>query len=110
MKIVLHLVQLLFTLAPIGGFWLWWVLDHVGHGLRPEGGFLRWWHDLEGQPEFFLLFAQLAYPLFWWLSRKVAWTGIWRTWRTIHLWLVLLLLLAVGIGWLATPDLGGHWG
>jgi hypothetical protein len=26
------------------------------------------------------------------------------------LWLVLLLLLAVGIGWLATPDLGGHWG
>ena len=105
-----RLLQVLFTVALVGGFWLWWVLDHVGHGHRPESGFLRWWHELDGQPEFYLLIGQLAYPVYWWLSRKLRWSAFWSTWRATHLALVLLLLLLTGLMWLATPDLGGHWG
>ncbi len=103
-------LQLLFTVALVVGFRLWWVLDHVGHGYPPNGVFLRWWHDAEGQPEFHLLFAQLAYPLYWCSSRKLPWSAFWRTWRMVHLALVLMLLLATGLAWLTTPDLGGHWG
>jgi NhaP-type Na+/H+ or K+/H+ antiporter len=110
MNHLLRVIQILFSISLVSGFWLWWMLDHVGHGYRPESGFLRWWHDLEGQPEFLLLLVQLAYPLNWWLSRNLSWSAFWRTWRTIHLALVLLLLLAIGLAWLATPDLGGHWG
>lgn len=105
-----RLILLLFALALMGGFWLWWTLDHVGHGHPPEGGFLQGWHELDGQPEFLLLFAQLAYPVYGWLTKGLGWSPFWRTWRMIHLVLVLLLLLATGIGFLATPDLGGHWG
>ena len=110
MRSFFMLLQVLFTTALVGGFWLWWQLDHVGHGMPPEDGFLRWWHDLEGQPEFYLLFIQLAYPLLWWVSRGIAWSAFWRNWRSVHLALVLLLLLATGLLFLATPDLGGHWG
>ena len=110
MRSLLLLLQLLFTTALVGGFWLWWMLDHVGHGYPPEGGFLRWWHELDGQPEFYLLFAQLIYPLYWRISRDIGWSPFWRTWRAIHFVLVILLVLAVGLLWLATPDLGGHWG
>lgn len=107
----LCLVQGLFSVALTGGFYLWWVLDHTRHGLRPqEEGFLRWWHGLEGQPEFLLLFVQVLYPLLWWLSRKLPWPPFWRTWRNVHLALVLLLVLATGLLWLTTPELGGHWG
>lgn len=104
------LLQVLFTTALVGGFWIWWVLDHVGHGIRPESGFLLWWHELEGQPEFHLLLGQLAYPIYWWFTRSIAWSAFWLTWRVMHLALVLLLILATGLLWLATPDLGGHWG
>lgn len=100
----------LFTAALLSGFWLWWMLDHVGHGYPPESGFLRWWHDLGGQPEFLLLLAQLAYLPYWWFTRRSPWSRFWRIWRDVQLALVLLLLLSVGIGFLATPDLGGHWG
>ena len=105
------LLQVLFSVALTGGFWLWWVLDHVGHGYPPqEAGFVRWWHGLDGQPEFYLLLVQVLYPLLWWLSRKLPWTPFWRVWRTVHLALVLLLMLVTGLLFLATPDLGGHWG
>lgn len=107
----LCLMQVLFSVALTGGFYLWWMLDHTGHGLRPhEESFLRWWHGLEGQPEFELLLVQVLYPLLWWLSRKLPWPPFWRAWRNVHLALVLLLVLATGWLWLATPDLGGHWG
>ncbi len=107
----LCLLQALFSLALTLGFYLWWVLDHTGHGYPPEKpGFLRWWQGLEGQPEFYLLEAQLLYPLLWWLSRKLPWSVFWRAWRMVHLVLVLLLLLSTGLLWLATPDLGGNWG
>jgi hypothetical protein len=107
---LLRLIQLAFTVSLLGGFWIWWMLFHVWNGYPPDGGFLLWWHDLGEQLEFHLLEAQLAYPLYWWLSRKQTWSNFWRTWRMIHLALVLLLLLATGLAWLATPDLGGHWG
>ena len=110
MRSLFILLQVIFTTALIGGLWLWWQLQHVLSGYPPDGGFLLWWHELEGQPEFHLLFIQLAYPLLWWVSRGIAWSTFWRTWRSTHLALVLLLLLATGLLWLATPDLGGHWG
>ena len=78
MRALLLLLQLLFTTALVGGFWLWWMLDHVGHGYPPEGGFLRWWHELDGQPEFYLLFAQLIYPLYWRINRDIGWSPFWR--------------------------------
>ncbi len=106
----LYLLQTLFSVALTVGFYLWWALDHVGHGYPPEAGFLRWWHGLEGQPEFHLLLVQLLYPLLWWLTRKAPWPPCWRAWRSVHLVLVLLLVLATGLLWLATPDLSGHWG
>lgn len=105
-----RLLLVLFSVSLVGGFWLWWMLHHVGHGYPPEAGFLRWWHELDGQPEFHLLFVQLAYPLHHWLTRKLDWSPFWRIWRWIQLALVLLLILATGLAWLATPDLGGHWG
>lgn len=107
---LLKLLQILVSVSLIGGLWLWWTLHHVGHGYPPEGGLLRWWHSLEGQPEFHLLFAQLAYPLYWWLSRKLPWSAFWRAWRNAHLALVILLVLATGLALLATPDMGGYWG
>jgi hypothetical protein len=107
---VLRLLQVLVSGALVGGFWLWWVLDHVGHGIRPESGFLRWWHELDGQPEFYLLLVQLAYPVYWWFSRNLPWTRFWRGWRTVHFVLVVILYAMTGLLWLATPDLGGHWG
>ena len=70
-----RLLQVLFTVALVGGFWLWWVLDHVGYGYPPEDDFLRWWHELDGQPEFYLLIGQLAYPVYWWLSRMLRWAA-----------------------------------
>lgn len=107
---VLRLIQVMFTITLLGGFWLWWMLDHVGHGIPPEGGFLRWWHELDGQPEFHLLTVQLAYPVLWWLTRRLPWSPFWRSWRVVHLVLVLWLILCTGLLLLATPDLGGHWG
>lgn len=109
--LLLYLLQALFSTALALGFYMWWVLDHVGHGKLPqEEGFLRWWFALDGQPEFLLLFAQLLYPLFWWLSRNAGWPLFWRYWRNLHLAAVLLLILATALLWLATPELGGHWG
>jgi hypothetical protein len=105
-----RLLLVLFSTSLVFGFWLWWVLEHVGHGYPPEAGFLRWWHELDGQPEFDLLLVQMAYPLYWWLSRKLPWSPFWRIWRRTQLALVLLLFLVVGLAFLATPDLGGHWG
>jgi hypothetical protein len=110
MRLLHRLLQVVFSVSLFGGFWLQWMLHHMGHGYPPEGGFLRWWHSLDGQPEFMLLFAQLGYPLYWWMSRKLSWSAFWHTWRNVHLALVLLLLLATGLAVLATPELGGHWG
>ncbi|HEY0977055.1 MAG TPA: hypothetical protein VGE21_06250 [Flavobacteriales bacterium] len=104
------LVRMLFTIALVGGFALWWQLDHVGLGHQPAPGFLRWWYGLEGQPEFDLLTGQLLFPLFWWVGRKWPWSSFWRTWSTVHLVAVGLLILVTLIMLLATPDIGGHWG
>lgn len=108
---LLYLIQTLFSAAFSLGFCIWWALVHVGHGMPPqEEGFVRWWSQLDGQPEFHLLLVQLLYPLFWWLSRKAPWPVFWRYWRNLHLVLVVLLVLATSLLWLATPDLGGNWG
>ena len=106
----LQFLQVLFSIALLSGFTLWYILDHTLHGYAPESPFLRWWHDLPDQPEFDLMLAQLAYPPLWWISRGLPWNTFWRTLRSVHLGLVLLLLLATGLLYLATPDLGGHWG
>lgn len=107
---VLRLLQVLFTIALFAGSRLWWVLDHVGHGIRPESGFVRWWHELDGQPEFYLLWVQLAYAVYWRFSRNLPWTWFRRGWRTVHLVLVIILYAMTGLLWLTTPDPGGHWG
>jgi len=65
---------------------------------------------LDGQPEFYLLWVQLAYPVYWRFSRNLSWTRFWLSWRTIHLVLVIILCAMTGLLWLATPDLGGNWG
>jgi hypothetical protein len=105
-----RLLLVLFSVALVGGFFIWWMLFHVWNSYSPDDGFLRWWYELDGQPEFYLLEVQLAYPVYWWLSRKMNWGPFWYWWRMVHLWLVTLLILATGLAWLATPDLGGHWG
>lgn len=108
---LIYLLQTLFTLALTGGFYLWWMLDHTGHGYPPQHpGLLQWWHGLGGQPEFDLLMVQVLHPLLWWLGRKLPWHPFWRWWSMVHLAAVLLLMLVVALLYLATPDLGGHWG
>jgi hypothetical protein len=43
---LLRVIQILFSVSLVGGFWLWWMLDHVGHGYPPEaasyGGGTNW--------------------------------------------------------------------
>ena len=90
------------------GLWLWWELEHLRSGFPPEGpGPLRWWYDLEGQPELDLFLVQLSYTVFWWLTRKHAWTGFWALLRKAHLFAVFALLLAIGLLFLVTPDVSG---
>lgn len=110
MRSLLMLLQILFTTALIGGFWLWWQLQHVLSGYPPNGGFLLWWHELGGQFELTLLEVQMLYPILWWFTRKQPWSPFWRAWRNTHLALVFLLLLVTGLAFLATPDLSGNWG
>ena len=110
MRSLMILLQVLFTTALLGGFWIWWQLQHVLSGYPPDGGFLLWWRELGEQLEFYLLEVQVLYPILWWLTSKLPWSPFWRTWRMIHLALVLLLLIATGLAWLAMPDLSGSWG
>lgn len=77
-------------------------------GLSTDGtSFLKWWHDLEGQPELDLFLLQVGYPLFWWFTRKPAWTGFWGWLRKVHLIAVVALVLALLLMLLATPDVSG---
>jgi hypothetical protein len=100
MRSLIILLQVLFTTALLGGFWIWWQLQHVLSGYPPDGGFLLWWRELGEQLEFYLLEVQVLYPILWWSTSKLPWSPFWRTWRMIHLALVLLLLLATGLAWL----------
>jgi hypothetical protein len=110
MRNLFMLLQVLFTTALLGGFWIWWQLQHVLSGYPSDGGFLLRWHELGEQLEFYLLEVQVLYPILWWITRKQQWSHFWRTWRNVHLALVILLLLVTGLAFLATPDLGGNWG
>ncbi|MCC7501034.1 MAG: hypothetical protein IT229_00800 [Flavobacteriales bacterium] len=87
------------------GMWLWWQLIHLRSGYPPmEPGFLKWWSDLEGQPELDLFLLQFGYPVFWWFTRKIAWTGIWSWLRKVHLIAVIALAVTLLLMLLATPD------
>jgi len=105
---VLRTLLVLFIACLWLGLWLWWQLVFLRSGLPPlEPGFLRWWSDLEGQPELDLFLLQLGYPVFWWFTRKPAWTGFWGWLRKAHLITVFGLVVLVFLMFLATPDVSG---
>ena len=107
-KTLLRSLLMLYALCFWLGLWLWWELQHVRSGFPPEGpGFLKWWHHVEGQPELNLFLLQLGYPLFWWFTRKPAWTGIWGWLRKAHGIAVVVLVVALLLLFLATPDVSG---
>lgn len=105
---VLRLILLVFVASFCLGLWLWWQLHLLRSGYPPtEPGFLKWWHDLEGQPELDLFLLQLGYPVFWWFTRKLAWTGFWGWLRKVHGLAVIVLVVALLLLFMATPDVSG---
>lgn len=54
-----------------------------------------------------LLCLQLTYPLFLWTTASQAWRGAWRVLRIAHGITLILVLLVIGIAFLATPDVSG---
>ena len=105
---VLRLILLVFVACFWLGLWLWWQIVHLLSGFPPtEPGFLRWWYDLEGQPELDLFLLQLGYPVFWWFTRKPAWTGFWGWLRKAHGIALIALVVALLLLFLATPDVSG---
>ncbi len=105
---LLRLLLALFITVFCFGLWLWWQLEFQRLGFPPtEPGFLHWWHDLEGQPELDLFLLQLGYPVFWWFTRKPAWTGLWGWLRKAHGIALIALVLGLFLLFLATPDVSG---
>lgn len=54
-----------------------------------------------------ILGLQLTYPLFLWATAGQAWKGAWRMLRTAHGITIVLVLLVIGLAFLATPDVSG---
>jgi hypothetical protein len=54
-----------------------------------------------------LLGFQLTYPLFLWFTVAQSWKGAWRALRLAHGIVIVLVLLAVGLSFLTTPDVSG---
>lgn len=54
-----------------------------------------------------LLCLQLTYPLFLWVTAAQALKGAWRVLRIAHGITLILVLLVIGIAFLATPDVSG---
>lgn len=54
-----------------------------------------------------ILCLQLTYPLFLRATAAQAWTGAWRVLRIAHGITFVVVLLVIGIAFLATPDVSG---
>ena len=94
---ILIAIQALLTGVFIGALWLHVILRGAYGGIpRPaEPGFLQWWYDLPGHFEFNFILLQLAYPLFWWFTRKKPWPMVWRVVRMVHLIAALAVVAIV---------------
>lgn len=105
--------QALLTLVFVGAVWIHVVLrgPYGGNSKPTEPGFLQWWYDLPGHFEFNLILLQLAYPLFWWFTRKQPWPPFWRVLRVVHLIGALIVLLLVLFFFLFAwiMDMEGGW-
>ncbi len=79
-------------------------------GMPPQDEMLGRWataHPWAFDLGFNLVALQITYPLFWWLTRNMGWTGSWRASRTLHALLVGAVILLLLVLLLATPDVSG---
>ncbi len=88
----------------------WWYVWQMHSGMPPQDEALGRWamaHPWAFEFSFYPVALQITYPVFWWLTRKMQWTGFWRTIRTTHIILVCSVILIILILWMATPDVSG---
>jgi len=103
-------VQLLYTASLLVAFGYWWYVWQMHSGMPPQDEALGRWaiaNPWAFNSSLNLVAVQITYPAFWWLTRKLTWTGFWRALRTTHVVLVGSVLLLLLILLLATPDVSG---
>lgn len=107
MRWLVRVIQVLYTASLLLGFGYWWYVWQLHDGAPPSDSALGRWaraHPWAFEHFFDPIVAQLSYPVFWVLTRRMEWTGSWFLLRRSHLGLVLLIVLALLLLFLATPD------
>ena len=110
MRWFVRAVQLLYTASLLVAFGYWWYVWQMHSGMPPQDEALGRWAIANPWAFDFslnLVAVQITYPVFWWLSRRMPWTGFWRVLRSTQAVLVLSVILLFLILLLATPDVSG---
>ena len=110
MRWLVQVIQVLYTTSLLAGFGYWWYVWQMHSGMPPEDEYLGRWaranpwaFEHSSDP----VAAQLSYPLFWILTRRMGWSGFWFYLRMTHLALCLLVFVVLLVLFLATPDVSG---
>jgi hypothetical protein len=110
MRILARLVLMFYVLALFFGLGYWWYVWQMHNGMPPQSEVLGRWAIANTWAFDFslnLMTAQLTYPVFWWFTRRMTWTGFWRVVRSTQAVLVLTVILLFLILLWATPDVSG---
>lgn len=110
MRILVRLVLMSYVLALFCGLGYWWYVWRMHDGMPPPDEDLGRWaiaHPWAFAFSLNLITAQITYPVFWLLTRRMTWGGFWGVLRMAHAILVGSAVLLLLILLLATPDVSG---
>ena len=97
----------LYMLSLFVGLGYWWYIWQMHDGMPPQDEALGRWAIVNPWAfdfSFNLVAVQVTYPVFWWFTRGMTWTGAWRALRTTHVIVVGSVIALFLILLLATPD------
>lgn len=110
MRILARLVLMFYVLALFFGLGYWWYVWQMHNGMPPQSEVLGRWAVANTWAFDFslnLISAQISYPVFWLLTRRMTWVGFWGALRMAHAILVGSVVLLLLILLMATPDVSG---